>query len=210
MSAYWFPVLYFQDARTAQLELVNPAGGFTAYYSIFGKNVTAFPDNFQMVAGSNDRRSFTPWDLRTLGVEKSRWAEFGLTAQKDLEQLAIGFTCVDKDEKFYEGALSRNYMPDKEYIDANCDGGSRAEIQFPSCWDGVNSAADDFKSHVFYPNLVDQGDCPETHPVRLPSLFYETIWNTPAFKGRKGRFVMSNGDPTGMRLPSEDIWCLCA
>jgi len=41
------------------------------------------------------------------------------------------------------------------------------------------------------------GDCPSDYPIRLPSLFYETIWDTYAFAGLDGEFVLANGDPTG-------------
>lgn len=56
-----------------------------------------------------------------------------------------------------------------------------------------------------YPNGVDSGTCPKTHPVRLVSIFYEIIWDTNPWKdlwwsppGSDGQpFVLSNGDPTG-------------
>lgn len=48
-----------------------------------------------------------------------------------------------------------------------------------------------------YPDTVMDGTCPKSHPKRTPGLFYETIWNTYAFKGLPGQFVFSNGDPTG-------------
>lgn len=48
-----------------------------------------------------------------------------------------------------------------------------------------------------YPSEVMTGDCPSGFPIRLPSLFYETIWNTAAFIGQAGQFVLANGDPTG-------------
>lgn len=88
-------------------------------------------------------------------------------------------------------------MPDKEYLDAHCTQGIRAEIAFPSCWNGEDLDSDDHMSHMAYPDLVDDGKCPDGFPKRLVTLMYETIWNTYAFKGVDGEFVWANGDPTG-------------
>ena len=62
-----------------------------------------------------------------------------------------------------------------------CTGGLRAEVTFPSCWDGVNLDSADHKSHMAYPGpdgFWESGACPETHPVRLPTLFFEAIFRT--------------------------------
>lgn len=40
--------------------------------------------------------------------------------------------------------------------------------------------------------------CPSGFHTRLPSLYYETIWNTAIFEGIDSRFVLSNGDQTGL------------
>lgn len=52
-----------------------------------------------------------------------------------------------------------------------------------------------------YPDGVDSGKCPATHPVRFISLFYEVMFSVNDFKDmwydNKQPFVLSNGDPTG-------------
>jgi hypothetical protein len=64
-----------------------------------------------------------------------------------------------------------------------CVGGIRSVITFPTCWDGVNIDTPDHKSHVAYPTLgntdsdPDAGTCPETHPVKIPQVMLETIWD---------------------------------
>lgn len=83
----------------------------------------------------------------------------------------------------------------------NCANGVRQQVFFPSCWDGVNLDSSDHKSHVAYPSGAGAGTCPESHPKRLISLFYESIWDTNAFKdmwteGDQQPFVFSYGDPT--------------
>ncbi|KAK6954145.1 hypothetical protein Daesc_004107 [Daldinia eschscholtzii] len=196
-SAYWTPALYFQDSDTKQFEIVPQVGGMLAYYLLRGDNVTAFPPGFQMVAGSNYRRDYTVGDPKSPDPPQSDWAALKQTSQNDLEQRAIGFNCMNY-HKEPEGSLLRHYLPEKEYLDANCPDGIRIELMFPSCWNG-DITAKDHKSHVAYPSLVGNGDCPESHPKRLVTLFYETIWDTgnKQFHGRNGQFVVSNGDPTG-------------
>ncbi|OTB05181.1 hypothetical protein M426DRAFT_31133, partial [Hypoxylon sp. CI-4A] len=197
MSAYWTPALYFQDSDTKEFDIVPQVGGMLAYYLLRGDNVTAFPPGFQMIAGSNYRRSYTVGDPHSPDPPQSDWAALKQTSQADLEQRAIGFNCLDY-SKTAEGSLYRHYLPDKDFLDANCPDGIRIELMFPSCWNG-ESSANDHKSHVAYPSLVGNGDCPDTHQQRLVTLFYETIWDTNAeqFQGRNGQFVVSNGDPTG-------------
>ena len=116
-------------------------------------------------------------------------------SQKALGQKAIGFNCLNYG-KAPEGSLYRHFLPDKAYLDQNCRDGIRAELMFPSCWDGRPDSPD-HKSHMAYPSLTIDGTCPPGFDKRLPSLFYETIWDTFKYKGIDGTFVLGNGDPTG-------------
>lgn len=51
-----------------------------------------------------------------------------------------------------------------------------------------------------YGVIWHQGPCPETHPVKVPTILYEIAWNTAVFKddwptdGRQP-LIMSMGDP---------------
>src|SRR5258708_3236802 len=91
----------------------------------------------------------------------------------------------------------------------DCDVSLRAQIFFPSCWDGVNLDSADHKSHMAYPSQGDNGDCPSSHPVQLIALFYEIWYAVSPFNQLTdgGRFVLSNGDPTGMFSASSDDIC---
>lgn len=72
------------------------------------------------------------------------------------------------------------------------------------CWDGVNLDSTDHKSHVAYPSgsFETGGACPSTHPVKLPQVMYEVMWDTTQFNDANlwptdntQPFLYSNGDP---------------
>ncbi|KAJ6789037.1 hypothetical protein PWT90_10987 [Aphanocladium album] len=195
-SAYWSPSLYFQDSDTGKFELVPQVGGMLSYYLLYGDNIQSFPDDFRMIAGSNTRRAYTAGDPERPDPDKSLWQSLGETNQGTLEQRALGFNCLNY-AKQPEGTLYRHYMPDKSYLDANCKDGIRLEIMFPSCWNGKDTDSKDHKSHMAYPDLVMTGTCPQGFETRVPSLMYETIFDTNHFAGRNGRFTFSNGDTEG-------------
>jgi hypothetical protein len=145
-----------------------------------------------MIAGDTRQRNFT-WPVPD--PPKSSWSGDEVS-QKALSQKALGFNCLDY-SRDPEPSLFRHFLPDKSYLDANCKNGVRFEIMFPSCWNGKDPDSPNHKSHVAYPSLVNTGDCPDGFKTQLPGLFYETIWNTYAFKDKAGSFMISNGDPTG-------------
>jgi hypothetical protein len=90
-----------------------------------------------------------------------------------------------------------------EFPATPCPGGIRATVIFPSCWDGKNSDSPDHKSHVAYQSgSALAGDtCPSTHPVRIPQVMYEIMYDTSGFADKKyyqnGKqpLVYSFGDP---------------
>lgn len=154
--------------------------------------MTAFPNNFRMLAGDSFQRNFT-WPVPD--PPKSEWSGDQLS-QAALRQKAIGFNCLNYNVD-PEPSLYRHYLPSKAYMDEHCADGVRFELMFPSCWNGKDVDSSDHKSHMAYPSLVMDGECPPGFETRLVSLLYETIWNTPAFKDEDGTFIISNGDPTG-------------
>ena len=174
------------------------ANSCSSYYLLYpnagNTTLSAFPAGFQMIAGNTNYRNFS--DYAVPDIQKSLWYQPPYNTQAFLEQAALGFNCLNY-AKTPEGSLYRHFMPDKSYLDANCADGIRLELMFPSCWTGENFEVKDQKSHMAYPSEVMTGECPSGFPIRLPSLFYETIWNTAAFIGQAGQFVLANGDPTG-------------
>ncbi|KKY25296.1 putative wsc domain-containing protein [Phaeomoniella chlamydospora] len=100
----------------------------------------------------------------------------------------VSFVCVDYDVSYPE---TNNLT----YLD--CPAGMRAQIQFQSCWDGVNLYKND-QSHVAYMSQIDNGVCPDTHPVLLIHLFFEVYYGVNDIDQTDGgQFVFANGDPTG-------------
>ena len=62
-----------------------------------------------------------------------------------------------------------------------CPGGIRSTIIFPQCWDGKNLDSPDHQSHMFNTIKMDgftnAPPCPASHPVRMPQVTYETVWD---------------------------------
>lgn len=201
-SAYWTPNLYWESPDKLLYGL-NQTGGMLVYYIQRGENLVNFPPGLRIIAGNPDLRSFD-WPE----VDKSQWIAKGLSEnQPFLRQMAVGFNCLNYAEPANAALGLRGFPTNWE----NCVDGLRAEVFFPSCWDGKNSDSSDHRSHMAYPSFSDDGDCPVSHPMRTVSIFYETIINIAAVKVLRenlksqglvkgdgpGRLVLSHGDPTG-------------
>lgn len=88
-----------------------------------------------------------------------------------------------------------------------CPSGIMINHRFPTCWDGKNLDSPTHREHVAYPEtgtFESGGKCPSTHPVRLPQILLETVWDTKAFNNKADwpadgtqPFVWSSGDATG-------------
>ncbi|PIL30120.1 hypothetical protein GSI_07738 [Ganoderma sinense ZZ0214-1] len=176
-SNYWAPTLFHRDQQTGQLTPMKT--GFNIYYLMRpgpkNEPIKAFPKGLRMVAGDSTRRTYN--------------------ASSFADQ-AVSFVCLD-----YSGA--HNNDPDwaerPNFFDHTCPDGMRAQVFFPSCWDGVNLDSADHKSHLAYPiQNYNSGDCPSTHPVHLVSLFYEMFVSVDEYSyWGAGTWVFANGDTTG-------------
>ncbi|KAI0628684.1 WSC-domain-containing protein [Trametes polyzona] len=176
-SNYWAPQMYHQDQKTGGLTPMPTS--FNIYYLVRNgpKNakINAFPKGLKMVAGDTNRRTYN----------SSSFAD-----------QAVSYVCLD-----YSGA--HNNDPDwaerPNFFDHNCPNGMRAQVFFPSCWDGKNLDSPDHKSHMAYPvQAYNSGDCPDSHPVHLVSLFYEMLVSVDQFDYHgPGTWVLANGGTTG-------------
>ncbi|KAF2017849.1 hypothetical protein BU24DRAFT_161295 [Aaosphaeria arxii CBS 175.79] len=192
-SNYWTANLYFKARngsfkRVPQMVNLGLQGreGVTVYYipPYDGKTkVTAFPKGFRMLVGDAGLRTKT-------GQQKQLCHRCFSNKKQD----PFGGAPCTGDDTFD--------LPKKQ-----CGGGIRTTITFPTCWDGKNVDSPNHKEHVAYPSsgsFESTGPCPSTHPVRLPQLMYEVMWDTTPFNDKSiwpadgsQPFVYSMGDGTG-------------
>lgn len=181
-SAYWTPQLYYRYRNGSFIDVPN--GGTVIYYLDRGDdnlNLKAFPPGYQVLSGDSAARSYNR-NAMTYGGNATNPVRNRPIADR------VSFACLDYD----------NPSPETPRLaKTNCPGGLRAQIHFPSCWDGKNLYKTD-QSHVTYLSGIDLGVCPPTHPVGFPHLFFEVIYSVNNVKPEKGGyFVFANGDTTG-------------
>ncbi|KAF2202673.1 hypothetical protein GQ43DRAFT_501210 [Delitschia confertaspora ATCC 74209] len=183
-SNYWTAAMFFR-ARNGTYKRIatkgNPlgfstaVGGQTVYYVKNG-NVTAFKPGFRMTTGDPTFREVS---------QTSKYRQ-------------LTYTCL-------QTSTTRSGET-KDFPKQPCKVGIMVNIRFPTCWDGVNLDSPDHQSHVAYPSgtFESGGECPASHPVRIPQVFYETVWDTVPFNDKSlwpedgGQpFVWSFGDRTG-------------
>ncbi|OBT89611.1 hypothetical protein VE02_01762 [Pseudogymnoascus sp. 03VT05] len=174
-SNYWVPNLYYK----------GPDGSFTSVDQVGGALIYYLQRADPLDPEYDQGLLAFPEGFRMLAGDPML-----RSFTNTLEQRAISFAC-----------LGTNTKETNEIPNINCPNGLRAQVFFPSCWDGKNLDSPDHKSHMAYPDRVDNGVCPQSHPKRFISLFYEVVWDTPKFADKfvngKHPFVFSNGDETG-------------
>ncbi|KAF2824445.1 hypothetical protein CC86DRAFT_421016 [Ophiobolus disseminans] len=192
-SNYWTAVLYFKArngtfTRVPQFVSDGLQGnaGITVYYIPSTTNATqvsAFKPGFRMLAGD-------------------------ATATSARESRKICHRCMPKTgdaSNINCGAPDDQTLPKKA-----CEGGIRSIITFPTCWDGVNLDSPDHMSHLAYAtgskanDVGPTGKCPASHPVVIPQVMYEVMWDTRIFNDPSiwptdgsQPFVYSTGDQHG-------------
>ncbi|TAQ86807.1 hypothetical protein B7494_g4889 [Chlorociboria aeruginascens] len=182
LSAYWTPQLYYQHANGSFEEVSN--GGMAIYYLGRGADpagntvASPFPAGLKMLSGNNNARSFDNTTMTYSGDPNNPPTQ---VANR------VTFACID-----YNSPQAENpYM-----ANTNCPDGLRAQIDFQSCWDGVNLYLSD-QSHVDYLSSIDNGVCSPDYPVLLPHLFFEILYSVTNIVQDGGLFTFANGDETG-------------
>ncbi|KAL4865901.1 hypothetical protein BDV12DRAFT_210787 [Aspergillus spectabilis] len=182
-SNYWIPSLYYQ-AENGSFTPVKQNGGALIYYLQRPEpkkdTVLAPPKDLRMVAGN-------PYDRKFKDTHEAE---------------ARSYACLD-----YSGSAKPETNGFPNY---NCPNGLRTQVFFPSCWNGVDYDSPDHKSHMAYPiEEYNSGTCPDTHPIKIVSIFIEVIWHTEDFDdqwyGDSQPFVWANGDKTGYGLHGDFI-----
>ncbi|KAL7626417.1 hypothetical protein AAE478_003189 [Parahypoxylon ruwenzoriense] len=201
-SNYWTANLYFR-ARNGTYKRVpqfanlglNVKAGMTVYY-IRGyqpnAKVTAFPPGFRMLVGE-------PMNRQVSTMQKG----LCYRCEANMQQNPFGGApCTGQDTQAFPK-------------DA-CGGGWRVTVHFPTCWDGKNLDSPDHKAHVAYPasgTFETGGACPSTHPVKVPQIMYEIMFDTRAFNNKaewpadgSQPFVWSMNDTTGYGLHGDYLF----
>ncbi|KAI0088834.1 WSC-domain-containing protein [Irpex rosettiformis] len=176
-SNYWTPKLYYRDLN---------ANTFTPIPNSFNIYYLARP------GPNNDKVHAFPTGLRMLAGDPLRRVNNG----SNHADQAISYVCLDYNNN-HSGDPDWAERPD--FFPHQCPDGMRAQVFFPTCWDGVNLDSADHKSHMAYPiENFNDGSCPSTHPVKLVSLFYEMFVSVDQFPYAPGAWVWSFGDDTGL------------
>jgi hypothetical protein len=178
-SNYWMPKLYWLNDDGSFI----PIPGGHRFYYFLGRNspvepVAPFPEGLRMLAGNPMAKSANS---------------------------IFSFTCHVNSDLVTGSIMQNNFN-----FDVPCPYGIRMETNFPVCWNGQDLYKGD-GSHVVYPAggaSQRQGQCPWTHPVRIPQIMLEYTWlpaawapNTPT----KGHLVWANGDTTGFGIHADFI-----
>jgi hypothetical protein len=170
-SNYWTAVLYFKDPTNGSYHRVSPIpvqpllggsngaqGGLTVYYTqndLSRDNIKAQPI-----------KSFPPGFRMTVGKP-------GAATRN---HIGLSYQCMTGGNR---GALVAD-MPSKP-----CSGGIFTTHHFPACWDGKNLDSPDHQSHMYNTvnsdGFINAGACPSSHPVRVPQVTFETVWDTSKF-----------------------------
>ncbi|TEB26880.1 hypothetical protein FA13DRAFT_1776751 [Coprinellus micaceus] len=113
------------------------------------------------------------------------------------QAIGLRFVClVDKNTRFPELETFPTESP---------RGGIMTVHHFPACWDGKTLDPPDHMSHMYNTGkeaFQNAGPCPASHPVCVPQVAYETLWDTTQFndmwrQGDSNPFVMSYDDSRG-------------
>ncbi|KAM7216965.1 protein of unknown function (DUF1996) domain containing protein [Rhypophila decipiens] len=191
-SNYWTATIFFRARNGSFLRvpqipqqgIESTKGGMMVYYmtdALFDNaqksKVTAFKPGFRMLIGDATIR----------------------TRDQARRFRQLTYICMESQANRAPEYIGFPPMP--------CKGGWMVNHLFPTCWDGKNLDSPDHRSHVSYPEsgtFESGGPCPATHPVRLPQLMLETVWDTSKFNNKNDwpadgsqPFVWSSGDSTG-------------
>jgi hypothetical protein len=183
-SSYWAQSLYHRAAN-GSFTLIPISFVQTYYLQRDGptqKKINPFPEGLRMVAGNPYRTVYNA---------------------SNVADKAINFVCLNYNDP------SNDAGPQSEFPQKPCPDGMRMQVNFPSCWDGVNLDSADHKSHMSYPEggQPDSGDCPSTHPVKTVLLFNEYVYDVSKFNYVSGQdnWVTAVGDPTALSFHADFI-----
>ncbi|KXX75439.1 hypothetical protein MMYC01_208865 [Madurella mycetomatis] len=170
-SNYWTAHLYFKHPTNGSYHRVpvipvqpllggseGAQGGITVYYTQFD----LMRDNIRQ----QPIKAFPPGFRMTVGSPTNT----------DRARVGLSYQCLS----------GRGRGPElSDFPTSPCPGGIFTTHHFPACWDGKNLDSPDHQSHMFNtlrsPGFTNAPACPSSHPVRMPQVAYETVWDTSKF-----------------------------
>ena len=177
-SAYWTPQLYVVPPElVGQTEDEILAGDGMQVPNVDGNSFIIY---YKLITRTGEKSNNDPFawekivpfpeDFRLLVTEKMI-LDKTLTAS-NVYHRPLSYKCLG-----FGNQMDTVNFPEDPRL---CKYGMRAQLTFPSCWDGVKSQTID-NSHMAYPKGSWAGSsCPDSHPVRVPTLFIEVVYNTRA------------------------------
>lgn len=195
-SNYWTALLYFKSRngsyhRVPQYPnalLGNLVGGMTVYY-------------IQQDFNSNGKQkitSFKPGFRMTVGTPGNKAAS----------NPGLHYTCL-------QDVMTR-FPETPQFPKQPCPAGIMAIHHFPACWNGKDLDSPNHQDHMYNTGkggFVSAGACPSSHPIRMPQVAFETMWNTTMFNDKSlwpadgsQPFVWSHDDMTGVGLHGDYLF----
>ncbi|RYC56240.1 hypothetical protein CHU98_g9966 [Xylaria longipes] len=188
-SNYWTAVLYFKHPTNGSYHRVpvknnaalaaGTTGGMTIYY-------TQGPGLNNYRTKTLERVQYADLHLKArLQHGRAESTGFRMTVgsptTNTLDQakghIGLRFNCLQ--------TLINRGPEMVDFPDKPCPAGIFAVHHFPACWDGKNLDSPDHQSHMYntikYDGFTNAPPCPASHPVRMPQLTYETVWDTTKF-----------------------------
>jgi len=170
-SNYWTAHLYFKHPTNGSYHRVpvlpvqpllggsqGASGGLTVYYTQFDLS----KDNL----AKQKITAFKPGFRMTVGSP----------TQSGKPQVGLRYQCLTGQNRGREM---------DSFPTAPCTGGIFTTHHFPACWDGKNLDSPDHQSHMYNTitsdGFISAAACPASHPVRMPQVTFETVWDTTQF-----------------------------
>jgi hypothetical protein len=169
-AAYWVPTLFRDGRRVTPLKA-------TAYYTLRQfSGVRPYPPGLKIIAGDADAQRPQPlrvvwWNCGPFSAVRRSSSVPPLCPPGSGGE---GATLIDR-----AGRASKPH-PSLEL-----------HVRFPECWDGRRLDSADHKAHMAY---ARRSRCPDSHPVRVPSLILIVAY--PIRDGRRVR-LSSGGEYSG-------------
>jgi Domain of unknown function (DUF1996) len=159
-AAYWVPTLFRNGRR------VTPVRA-TAYYTLRRfSGVRPYPASLKMIAGDADVRRPQP-----LGVVWWSCGPFSNVRRSS----SVPPRCPPR-----SGPMGARLVFRTAGRTRNPEPSLQLHVRFPDCWDGRRLDSPDHKAHMAYQSA---GECPGSHPVRVPSLILIVVYPIRAGDG---------------------------